>query len=231
MAVRQGGLAAAELTAYEVQTGLRLRSDGSSSSLLAITASNNFGVSSKFGPILAGKCLVALQSFHLRGTVSDSISYDLTTTPPTSSSSSFYSVDYNYLCLANISCPSSLQYYPLLDTCEGKCTIPNCSVCSSSTSCLTCASSFFLNPLLRCSSCMPNCLTCSSVSTCSQCADGLFYSGGVCQLCPLKCLKCTASACLACSYGYLATGNSCISCQVPMPHCLSCFSSGDCALC
>jgi hypothetical protein len=88
--VKQSKINAMLLMAYERGVAMRLRSTGGGFGI-GMVAGNNFGISSVYGPILEGKCMVGLQSLHLRGNKRDSLSFDLSTSPPTSSSGEFYS--------------------------------------------------------------------------------------------------------------------------------------------
>ncbi len=103
---------------------------------------------------------------------------------------------------------------------------------------------------------IPGCITCNIVSgvpQCSACLEGWSIDGTQCTLCGTGCLSCTIVAsvvvtCTSCTIGFTPSGstcspivaNTCLSnqffipastCTNCLPHCLSCFDSGDCVLC
>lgn len=148
------------------------------------------------------------------------------------SASSQYVIGLSFVCFADIICPVPTdEYYPLIGDCEPLCKIANCLVCSSSTSCQQCNSTFYINSLQRCSSCMANCIECLDAISCRTCTVGYYYSVNVCQLCSLYCLNCSTTQCYKCADGYTANGTKCVSCQVVMSHCLTCFSAAVCITC
>lgn len=228
-------LAAIKNQFINVSYGLGLSLNSASPSLtLASVSQLNFSINAIYGPLFAPKCVVGFQAFSLGISSRQTLSFNLTGTGVFSlMSSSNYLLNYNWLCVADIKCPSSLyQYYPSINDCEPACTILNCSVCSTSTSCLTCAPSFYLNSLYRCSSCLSNCLTCTNITYCQLCISGNYFNPttGICTACSPYCLDCTISYCNNCTYGYFISGSSCLSCSM-IPKCLHCTNSISCSVC
>lgn len=81
--------------------------------------------------------------------------------------------------------------------------IPQCLTCSSSTKCVQCASTFYVNNITKCTFCndtIPFCKICSSSKICSICMDNTV------ALAPnhLSCPKCSTIVygCRRCNYTY-----------------------------
>ncbi len=104
--------------------------------------------------------------------------------------------------------------------CVQICTISNCNLCASATTCQQCNDGFRLASSRQ--SCgfncrIDGCITCSSLTTCSLCSDG-------------SSLNNARTACVVqCSDGQYLVGNSCRNC--PTANCLTCDSTGKCTSC
>jgi len=202
---------------------------------LATVSQQNFTINSIYGPSYVPKCVVGIRAAKWlaasRQTLSFNMSgsgiYDLIT-------SNTYEVNYNWFCAADIKCPSTAyQYYPIINECEPACTIANCSVCSTSTSCQTCQPGFYLSVLYRCLACVPNCQNCTNATNCLVCFNGYYYNPTAvsCSACSLYCNTCTYSQCSSCQTGYFASSTSCIQCSSIMAGCLLCSSANYCNSC
>jgi len=126
----------------------------------------------------------------------------------------------------------------------------SCKTCSGSTttSCLSCASGFFLIS----GSCLPcdfSCLTCSGSSTfCTSCAnyllqnkcvasctEGLYVKiiGGIntCDFCDSTCLTCSTNSfnCLTCSTTKYLSSSKCLDCNFTCKSCTG--TSNFCTSC
>jgi proprotein convertase subtilisin/kexin type 5 len=101
------------------------------------------------------------------------------------------------------------------------------------------------NSCASCSSFVSNCQTCTAPSgtvLCQTCQGGYFPSGAACLACVPLCLSCTSllncASCAAtfvsngtdcvCGVGYVlnAAGTKCLLCDLLIPNCLTCISSG-----
>ncbi|ESU43691.1 Variant-specific surface protein, partial [Giardia duodenalis] len=82
-----------------------------------------------------------------------------------------------------------------------------CSVCTTSTTCGTCADGYVLANNV-CTKCDVSCLTCeTNASTCKECADGYYLSGSTCASCESNSGGITGvSGCLSCAAPSSNTG-------------------------
>lgn len=202
---------------------------------LPTVSSSNFSMSSIYGPTYSPKCVVGLSGFLWSTLARQTLSFNTTGAGIYDiSSSSSYNFSYNYMCVTQILCSSTLQqYYPLINQCEAKCSIENCQTCSTSTSCLTCTNGYYINTLYRCSACIANCKTCASATTCSACFDTFYYNSYTvqCLQCPLYCLVCSNNYCTSCQTGYIPSGAQCLKCSTIIYQCESCSSAAYCSSC
>jgi len=137
------------------------------------------------------------------------------------STQSFSSYGYTKLVLSNNSClPCSY----------------NCQVCSSETTCSTCASGFYMSSG-TCSICSYACSICvvtNSISKCSSCSSGTYLDSATaaCNNCPTGSSSCSSSTVVSsCQTGYFLTSNS-MFCLICPSNCQSCPSSNTvCASC
>jgi len=210
-----------------------LINSSSSTQNLASVSQQNFTLNNMYGPIFNRKCLVGFQSFRMLASTRQTVSFNLTGNGIYGIiSSSNYIVNYAWFCMAVITCQGSLsQYYPAINACEAPCTINNCTICQTSTSCSSCNAGFFLNPIFRCTACLLNCINCTNATVCNQCANGFFYNSTACAPCAQFCTNCLNGACRSCQAGYYPNGFQCVFCASVLPNCLQCATGTACSVC
>lgn len=107
------------------------------------------------------------------------------------------------------------------------CEVPNCAVCSTSTTCAECESGFYLQDGL-CLECPPYCLSCVAPGYCTVCAPGYVLNNGQCvKPCPACCSSCTFDeldnpVCTSCINNYVYVNGQCATCSEGIPNCANC---------
>lgn len=204
---------------------------------LAAHVSNNFGMNPVYGPVFNYKCVMGFTSFQV-GNIGNihTVQFDLNSSPKVvgDNSSSAYLISYSTFCFVNLQCQFLYQqYYVLINDCQDACTLSNCLVCTTATSCSSCEAGYFLNSLLRCQQCIPNCASCSNTVSCDTCQPGYFYNSTAlaCQVCAPFCLTCSIGICSSCLTGYYPSLDKCIPCANAIANCVTCNSASSCTKC
>ena len=143
-------------------------------------------------------------------------------------------------------CPSGT----FLNSTSGACMscIGNCSVCTDTKSCTTCASNYFYqaSPLQctlctdgdqykntgagTCTVCDANCQICASDINCGTCKAGYFLNiNNKCTACIANCSTCTTTTdCQACLPGFFYANGQCSACP---QNCNNCSDANTCTQC
>lgn len=82
-------------------------------------ASTSFGVPFSYGPTIQPKCLIGFHTFLIDHQERSNLNFDISQAGVTGlAASSKYLLDFSYVCLADIACPSpNQQYYPFINDC------------------------------------------------------------------------------------------------------------------
>ncbi|KAL4488465.1 hypothetical protein ABPG72_013033 [Tetrahymena utriculariae] len=158
-----------------------------------------------------------------------------------------YYLDTNNSCIS--SCPNG-QFPNVQNQCQN-CSIANCYLCSSLTSCTQCNDKFYLSNS-QCLSCDQACTKCfgPTQQQCFGCIQNKYlynsaclsqpnctalvgyfpnFQTSICQACQGKCKTCTSqNTCSSCINGYYLQDNNCLPCP---SQCSSCQSSTLCSSC
>ncbi len=208
------------------------------SSTMAANANNNFWMNPVYGPIYDYKCIIGFNFYKIYNQgQSHSIWFNFSSTLNaniTTDNSSVYSIQYSTFCFVSLQCQYLFQqYYVLINDCQATCTIPNCTTCSTATSCQQCEPGYFISSLMRCQACISNCTACSNNATCDTCNSGYFFNltSLQCDPCFTNCLSCIQGQCNKCIPGYYPAINICYACINYLPNCISCSSSTSCVKC
>jgi hypothetical protein len=120
------------------------------------------------------------------------------------------------------------EYYLFNSTCL-PCSF-GCSICSTSTACLTCNDGLYLTNTGSCAVCGVGVGTCT-VAVIMTCQTGYFLLSNICAGCLTNCAECSDFvSCTKCTSGYYLSpsGTSCIACTT---NCLTCNSASSCTQC
>lgn len=107
---------------------------------LAAAIKSSFGIYSVYGPVYDYKCVIGFTSYNLQNIGNmHAVWFDFTSSPNVNNSvdnSSAYLLSYHTFCFVDLQCQFLYQqYYIMINDCQNTCTLSNCIICSTATSC------------------------------------------------------------------------------------------------
>ncbi len=111
-----------------------------------------------------------------------------------------------------------------------------CSVCSTSDTCTTCFSNFYMDNGVCKAALGNNCDTAHPMGTCRTCIASAYYraTDNTCNDCSIipNCLTCDSNTkCTTCATGYFVDGGNCTACPTNLTNCDACSSATLCDQC